>query len=87
MDSLNDDLANSELCKNPPDDLEELLLSYNKTLIAVLDKHAPVKTRTIVMRPQVPWYQTKSDKPRESDGKLKEDGDCRNLIPIWLSSK
>ena len=56
VDSLNDDLAKSELCKNPPDDLEELLLSYNKTLIAVLDKHAPVKNRTIVMRPQVPWY-------------------------------
>ena len=56
VDSLNDDLANSELCKNPPDDLEELLLSYNKTLIAVLEKHAPVKTRTIVTRPQVPWY-------------------------------
>ena len=29
VDSLNDDLAKSELCKNPPDDLEELLLSYN----------------------------------------------------------
>ena len=57
VDSLNNDLAKSELCKNPPDDLEELLLSYNKTLIAVLDKHAPVKTRTIVMRPQVPWYK------------------------------
>ncbi|RMX43333.1 hypothetical protein pdam_00021507 [Pocillopora damicornis] len=42
VDSLNDDLANSELCKNPPDDLEELPLSYNKTLIAVLDKHAPL---------------------------------------------
>ena len=56
VDSLNDDLANSELCKNSPDDLEEFLLSYNKTLIAVLDKHAPVKTRTIVMRPLVPWY-------------------------------
>ena len=55
-DSLNDDLANSEVCKNPLDDLEELLLSYNKTLLAVLDKHAPVKTRTIVMRPLVPWY-------------------------------
>ena len=56
VDSLNDDLANSELCKNSPDDLEEFLLSHNKTLIAVLDKHAPVKTRTIVMRPLVPWY-------------------------------
>ena len=56
VDSLNDDLANSELSKNSPDDLEEFLLSYNKTLIAVLDKHAPVKTRTIFMRPHVPWY-------------------------------
>ena len=57
VDSLNDDLANSEVCKNPLDDLEELLLSYNKTLLAVLDEHAPVKTRTIVMRPQVPRYK------------------------------
>lgn len=44
VDSLNNDLANSELCKNPLDYLEELLLSYNKTLIGVLDKHALVKT-------------------------------------------
>ena len=57
VDSLIDELANSEVCKNPLDDLEELLLSYNKTLLAVLDKHAPVKTRTIVMRPQVPRYK------------------------------
>ena len=57
VDSLNDELANSEVCKNPLDDLEELLLSYNKTLLAVLDKHAPVKTRTIVMHPQVPRYK------------------------------
>ena len=60
VDSLNNDLAKSELCKNPPDDLEELLLSYNKTLIAVLDKHAPVKTR------KFHGTQTKSGKPSES---------------------
>ena len=57
VDSLNDDLANSEVCKNPLDDPGELLLSCNKTLLALLDKHAPVKTRTIVMRPQVPRYK------------------------------
>ena len=84
MDSLNNDLAKSELCKNPLDDLEELLLSYNKTLIAVLDKHAPVKTRTIVVCPQIPWY---TDEIRQAKRKLKEHGDCRNLIPTWLSSK
>ena len=87
VDSLNNDLAKSELCKNPPDDLEELLLSYNKTLIAVLDKHAPVKTRTIVMRPHVPWYTDEIRQAKRERRKLKEDGDCRNLIPTWLSSK
>ena len=69
MDSLNNDLAKSELCKNPLDDLEELLLSYNKTLIAVLDKHAPVKTQTIVMRPQVPCY---TDEIRQAKGERRK---------------
>ena len=87
VDSLNDDLAKSAPCKNPPDDLEELLLSYTKTLIAVLDKHSPVKTGTLLSVRKFHGTQTKSDKPRENDGKLKEDGDCRNLIPTWLSSK
>ena len=54
--TLNDDLAKSDLCKNPPDDLNELVVSYNKTLTAVLDKHSPAKTQTIVVRPRVPWY-------------------------------
>ena len=56
-------------------------MSYNKTLIAVLDKHAPVKTRTIVVCPQIPWY---TDEIRQAKRKLKEHGDCRNLIPTWL---
>ncbi|KAL9957977.1 hypothetical protein ACROYT_G034937 [Oculina patagonica] len=56
VETLNDDLAKSDLCKNPPDDLDELVVSYNKTLTAALDKYAPVKTRTIVVRPRVPWY-------------------------------
>ena len=71
-------ICKSELCKNPPDDLEELLLSYNKTLIAVLDKHAPVKTRTIVMRPQVPRY---TDEIRQAKGER------RNAERRWRLSK
>ena len=67
--SLNDDLAKSDLCKNPPDDLEELVTSYNKALKAVLDKHAPVKTRTIVVRPRVPWY---TDEIRHAKGERRK---------------
>ena len=54
--SLNEDLATSELCQNSSDDLQELVSSYNNTLMAALDKHAPLMTRTIVQRPRVPWF-------------------------------
>ena len=54
--SLNEDLATSELCQNPSDDLQELVSSYNYTLMAALEKHAPLTTRTIVQRPRVPWF-------------------------------
>ena len=40
IDSLNEDLATSELCQNSSDDLEELVTSDNDTLKAALDKHA-----------------------------------------------
>ena len=39
-ESLNEDLASSELCKNPSDDLQELVTYYNQsydTLKAALD--------------------------------------------------
>ena len=54
--SLNDheDLATSELSQNPSDDLQDLVLSYNNTLMAALDRHVPLMTRTIVQRPRVP---------------------------------
>ena len=55
--SFNEDLATSELCQNPSDDLQELVLSYNNTLMAALDKHSLLMTRTIVQRPRVPWFR------------------------------
>ena len=51
-----EDLASSELCQNPSDDLQELVTSYNDTLKAALDKHALLMTKTIVQRPRVPWF-------------------------------
>ena len=53
---MNEDLATSELCQNPSDDLQELVSSYNNTLMAALDKHTPLMTRTIVQRRRVPWF-------------------------------
>ena len=54
LGSLNTGLANSDLCKHPLENLEELVSCYNKTLQTAMNKHAPLQTRTIVSRPRVP---------------------------------
>ena len=69
-DSLNEDLASSELCQNPSDELQELVRSYNDTLKATLDKQAPLMTRTIVQRPCAPWF---SEEIREAKRGRKKD--------------
>ena len=64
--ALSCDLEESSLCRdvlsNPhPDilsacDLDSLVCNHNTTLTSVIESHAPLKTKTIVSRPTVPWY-------------------------------
>ena len=57
LNVLQADLSNSGLCKNTDlSDIHELVKSYNKTLESVINKHAPLRTKTIVARPHVPWF-------------------------------
>ena len=51
-----DDLASTILSANPPDNLEDLLVSYSNTLSSLYDRHAPPRTKTIVTRRRVPWF-------------------------------
>ena len=46
----------STLCLDPATLAAILLEQYGTTLSALLDKHAPVPTRTITVRPKVPWF-------------------------------
>ena len=57
LDALRADLSNSDLCKNTDlSDIHELAKSYNETLESVINRHAPLRTKTIVARPHVPWF-------------------------------
>ena len=66
VSALVNDLAESSLCKNiscnsnedilSASDLDNLAETYNKTLSHLLDSHAPLKTKTVVSRPKVAWY-------------------------------
>ena len=50
------DLPASRLCNNPPSDPDKLVDCYNTTLADLLECHAPLKTKTVMVRLQVPWY-------------------------------
>ena len=75
LESLKRDLSDSLLCSDPPDlqvhlhsedprDLDALVRRYNTTLSKVIDCHAPLKTKTVKLRPALPWYndEIKADK-------------------------
>jgi hypothetical protein len=47
-------LDNSSLIQAPPGDLNDLVQLYNATLSGLLDKHAPLKTKTV--RESNPWF-------------------------------
>jgi hypothetical protein len=50
------DLQNSSLIVSPEPHIDDLLVQYDTTLIALLDKHCPEKTKMITVRPVVKWY-------------------------------
>ena len=56
MDEFSDELLKSQLLTDPSDTLDTLVDQYNDSLKCLLDKHAPMKTKTFVQRPTVPWY-------------------------------
>src|SRR6218665_3539208 len=49
------DLFSSDLVLNPPSSLDDLLCSYNATLSSLLDKHAPIITKS-GSHSNNPWY-------------------------------
>ena len=56
MDDFSDELLKSQLTTDPSERLKTLVDQYNDSLKCLLNKHAPMKTKTFVQRATVPWY-------------------------------
>ncbi len=56
INELRSDLSHSDIVCNPPEELHELVDSYNTCLRGLLDKHAPVTTKDIPVKDRQPWY-------------------------------
>ena len=78
MDSFNDELKKSTLLSRDHIELPSLLDEYENTLRNILDEHAPMKRRTITLRPLAPWY---TNEIREEKNKR------RRLERRWRSSR
>ena len=55
-DDFQHDIVNSALYSSPKTVLAELSDQYDLVLSAILDKHAPLQTKTVIQRPAAPWY-------------------------------
>ena len=53
LNAFKDDIARSDLCHDA--DPEKLVDLYNNTLRLLLDRHAPITSKKVVFRPNVPW--------------------------------
>ena len=55
-DMFQADIEASTLCLDIATSAASLLDQYDNIMSALLDKHAPLQTRTITVRPKVPWF-------------------------------
>ena len=80
------DIASSMLCASVQwDNIDALSDCFNKTLTDMLDRFSPLKTRTMINRPKVPWFnddikQLKRQRRRLEKRAVKTDlpGDWNN---------
>ena len=92
LQELRDDISDSPLISTVDEaghDLESLLTLYNTTLIGLLYKNAPLKTRTITIRPSAPWYTEDIREKKQKRKALNDVGeglDLRLIASVSLTS-
>ena len=88
MSALCDDISNSELTSisgNDQRSADILVKLYNSTLEKILNRHAPLKSRTVFIRNNTPWYNqnvTVSKRRRRQAESLEEIRFGRNAPEI-----
>ncbi|KAJ8046931.1 Adhesion G-protein coupled receptor G6 [Holothuria leucospilota] len=56
MDEFKKDLSQSALCDDNLNDLHSIISTCDYSLKTLLDKHAPVKSKTVTIKPSRPWF-------------------------------
>lgn len=78
-DALKTDISSSSLIRDCDNvDVNTLVDKYDKILRQIIDSHAPVKHRTVTLRPKAPWYTSEIDEQKRIR---------RSLERKWRSSR
>ncbi len=70
IESFISDFHNSDVCKDPPRVLDDLVSQFNSTLTSLVDSHAPKKTQSMVERPIQPWFNEEIKQGKQTRRKL-----------------
>ena len=70
VDDLCKDLLLCHELKSLPDDIESAVLQYDSALRTIIDKHAPVNSKTITIRSEAVWYTEEIHEARRIRRKL-----------------
>ena len=65
LDKVQDDIKSSTLINSPPVGLDDLVNMYNKTLNDIMEKHAPVVEKEVIIRPRTPWFSEPIKKAKQ----------------------
>ena len=74
LDNLKNDILNSDLKTKPEKKLPKLCTQYDTILQTILNKHAPLLTKTVSERPSTPWMTQEILKAKFDDVAWKEFG-------------
>ena len=61
-DALSSDLKTA--LSDLPADSTLAFERYNTSITAVVDRHAPLKTKEVIIKPDCPWYSTDLEKEK-----------------------
>ena len=64
------DIRSSALYNSPSQEIMELCDQYDSVLLSILDKHAPLRTKIITLRPNGAWYSEEFRKQKSTCRKL-----------------
>jgi hypothetical protein len=71
------------LLVSPSDSLDGLVQQYNDGLRSVLDKHAPLRLKKVVLRPTVPWWSNEINREKRKVRKAERVWRRRKLAVLF----